>query len=108
MVSRARGGRLLRGLAWAQVATSAFDLVEDLALTVVIARFRDGVPVGDALPALARWCALPKFALAFAGLLAVLIGLGVRAVGKRRRPGPKPDRGREAAPGRPAEGGAGG
>jgi len=108
VVSRARGGRFLRGLGWAQIATSAFDLVEDLALVVVIARFRDGVPVGDALPALARWCALPKFALAFAGLTAVVAGLGVRALGKRRRPGPDPDRGADAASGRSAEAGAGG
>lgn len=79
------GGRLLRGLAWAQVATGALDLVENLALVTVIARFRAGEPVGDALPLLARWCALPKFLLAAAGLGAVLVGLAVRAVGRRPR-----------------------
>ena len=81
----ARGGRLLRGLAWAQVATAVLDLVENLALVTVIARFRAGQPVGDALPLLARWCALPKFLLAAAGLGAVLVGLAVRAVGRRPR-----------------------
>ena len=56
----ARGGRLVGGLAWAQVATAVLDLVENLALVTVIAHFRAGQPVGDALPLLARWCALPE------------------------------------------------
>jgi len=86
LVTPSRGGRLVRALAWAQVATAVFDLVEDLALVAVIGRFRDGEPVGDALPLLARWCAIPKFVLALTGLAVVLAGLIVRAVGRRRRP----------------------
>lgn len=82
-VSPARGGRFLRGLGWAQVATSLFDLVENVALVVVIARFRDGVPIGDVLPFVARWCAIPKLVLVSAGLLAVLAGLVVVALGRR-------------------------
>lgn len=98
VVTAARGGRFLRGLAWAQVATAVLDATENVALLRVIARFRAGERVGDALPALARWCAIPKFALVSAGLLAVLAGLVVIALG--REPA------RATTPARPDEGAA--
>ena len=74
LAERESGGfaKLLALLAWGQLAAAGFDAVENYALLRVLLGAE-----GDAWPALARACAIPKFALVGAGLVAAAVS-GVR------------------------------
>ena len=56
-------------LAWSQLVAAPLDAVENVALLEVLLGAQ-----GDAWPALARACALPKFAIVVAGLGYVVLG----------------------------------
>ena len=56
-------------LAWAQFGAAALDAVENYALIRLLLGDRS-----PRWPPLARWCALPKFAIVAAGLVYVLVG----------------------------------
>lgn len=56
-------------LAWAQFGAAALDAVENFALIRLLLGGRS-----PRWPPLARWCALPKFAIVAAGLVYVLVG----------------------------------
>jgi hypothetical protein len=67
-------------LAWGQGCAAVLDAVENVALWLVLVG-----PVVDPWPRLAQVCAVPKFALVFAGLLYAAIGAGSVLVGRLRR-----------------------
>ncbi len=69
---KAAGGRAAKVIAPAQIAAGAFDAIENTALLGVLAG-RD-----DRLPALARACALAKFALLTVGGLYRALGIATR------------------------------
>ena len=56
-------------LAWAQFGAATLDAVENYALIRLLLGDRS-----PRWPPLARWCALPKFAIVAAGLVYVLVG----------------------------------
>lgn len=56
--------------AWAQFAAALLDCIENAALLQVLNGAR-----GDFWPLLARWCALPKFAIVALGILLFVIGM---------------------------------
>jgi hypothetical protein len=66
-------------LAWAQWLAALLDVVENAALLVVLLE----APRAP-WPQIARWCALPKFALVFLGLTYVVLGLLLRLAKSRR------------------------
>jgi len=57
-------------LAWAQLAAGLLDAIEDVALLQLLQGSQN-----PSLPLIARWCALPKFAIVGLGLTYVLIGV---------------------------------
>lgn len=67
-------------LAWGLWLAAALDAVENLALTVIIF----GTLVSP-WPEIARWCALVKFGLLFAGLVYSFLGLVVSLSGRLLR-----------------------
>jgi hypothetical protein len=72
LVAERLGGALTRAgalLAWGQLVAAPLDGVENAALVQVLLG-----ATGDAWPALARACALPKFALVALGLAYVALG----------------------------------
>ena len=66
-------------LAWGQWLAALLDVVENVALLVILL----DSPVAP-WPQVALWCAVPKFALVFLGLGYVALGAVVRLVGSRR------------------------
>jgi hypothetical protein len=66
-------------LAWGQWLAALLDMVENVALLVILLD-SPGAP----WPQIARWCAVPKFALVFLGLGYVALGAVMRLVGSRR------------------------
>ncbi len=56
-------------LAWAQFIAGLLDCIENYALIQLLVGSQDAL-----LPVIARWCAIPKFALVAAGLVYVLVG----------------------------------
>lgn len=73
----ARWGNLL---AWGVILAALLDVVENIALTIMIFG-----PVASPWPEVARWCAIPKFALIFIGIVYVIYG-GVVALVVRLSP----------------------
>lgn len=71
-------GTLGAALAWAQSAAALLDGVENYALIRVL--LGSGRPLW---PVVARWCAIPKFAIVGAGLLYAIVGAVVIAAPKR-------------------------
>jgi hypothetical protein len=67
-------------LAWGQWCAALLDAVENVALWALLVG-----PVTAPWPRLAQVCAIPKFALVFAGLLYAAIGAGAVLVGRLRR-----------------------
>ena len=67
-------------LSWAVVLAALLDIVENIALTTVIFG-----SVVSPWPEIARWCAIPKFALVFIGIVYVIYG-GVVALVERISP----------------------
>jgi hypothetical protein len=67
-------------LAWAQWGAAALDALENVALIRLLLG-----STREIWPAMARWCAIPKFALVAAGLLYAILGaLAVMALRARR------------------------
>jgi len=66
---------LARPLAWGQWLAALLDAVENAALTTLVL----GTPA-EPWPAIAWWCATPKFVLVGAGIAYALAAVGVRAV----------------------------
>lgn len=56
-------------LAWAQFGAGLLDAIEDVALIRLLQGSQN-----PSLPLLARWCALPKFAIVGLGVVYVLMG----------------------------------
>lgn len=71
---------LAAGLAWGQWLAAALDYGENVGLVRILL-----LGAGDPWPAIARACAIPKFALVAAGLVFVLIGAVARLAGRRAR-----------------------
>ncbi|MBK9709767.1 MAG: hypothetical protein IPO81_00290 [Kouleothrix sp.] len=69
----ARGARVVRWLAAGQILAGALDLVENTAMLQSVGVLEAGGDPG-AWPALAAGCAVLKFALVAAGILAILAG----------------------------------
>ena len=65
-------------LAWAQFGAALLDAVENYALTQVLLGSQQA-----SWPAVARWCAIPKFLIVAAGL--VYVGIGAVSVMVRRQ-----------------------
>jgi hypothetical protein len=65
-------------LAWGQWVAAFFDASENVGLTVLLLG-----GVSSPWPAVARWCALPKFVLLTAGILYALAGGLARLSGRR-------------------------
>jgi hypothetical protein len=61
--------RLGYALAWAQWLAALFDAVENVALLKMLSL----AGFGNTWPAVARWCAIPKFLLIFSGIAYVLV-----------------------------------
>ena len=76
---RPRLARIGPALAWGALGAGLFDAIEDIALLRMVAGHVD-----QPNPAIARWAATVKFALAGAALVYVLAGLVVRLVDRRR------------------------
>lgn len=57
-------------LAWGLTAAGALDIIENVALLIML-----GGNVTEPWPQVARWCALPKFSLLFAGAMYSFWGL---------------------------------
>ena len=72
--------RLGTGLAWALLAAAILDATENYALIQLLLGSSQ-----DSWPAVARWCAIPKFAIVVAGLLFIAVG-GLAIVWRRLRP----------------------
>jgi hypothetical protein len=66
-------------LAWGQWLAALLDAIENTALLVTLL----DSPTAP-WPQIARWCAVPKFALVFLGLAYVILGAASRFVGSRR------------------------
>ena len=66
-------------VAWAQLVAGLLDAIEDVALLQLLQGSQN-----PSLPLLARWCALPKFAIVILGLIYVLIGVFAWAFHARR------------------------
>ena len=64
-------------LSWGVILAAGLDAVENIALLTLL-----WGTLANPWPALARWCALPKFALIFAGLVYALYG-GAAALANR-------------------------
>jgi hypothetical protein len=71
-------------LAWGQIGAALLDGVENYALIQVLLGSQREV-----WPAIAQWCALPKFLLVAAGLLYIIVGTGLVAVFKAKGNGEK-------------------
>ena len=56
-------------VAWAQLVAGLLDAIEDVALLQLLQGSQN-----PSLPLLARWCALPKFAIVVLGVIYMLIG----------------------------------
>jgi len=71
-------------LAWAQFAAGLLDAVENYALIQVLLGSQR-----ELWPAVARWCAIPKFLIVVAGLAYIVLGvaLGVATKGRTNVPG---------------------
>ncbi len=67
-------------LAWAQFGAALLDAVENYALIRVLLRSQQAL-----WPAVARWCAVPKFSIVAAGLVYVGVGAVLAVVAKARR-----------------------
>jgi hypothetical protein len=81
LVAERLGGTATRAgalLAWGQLAAAPLDAIENAALVQVLLG-----ATGDAWPALARACALPKFALVALGLGYVVLGGAAGALRRR-------------------------
>jgi hypothetical protein len=68
------------GLAWAQWAAAALDALENYALIRLLLGSTQ-----EMWPLMAKWCAIPKFALVAAGLLYALLGALVVVALRARR-----------------------
>ena len=68
-------------LAWAQFGAALLDAVENYALIQVLLGSQQAL-----WPAVARWCAIPKFSIVAAGLVYVAVGAVLAVVAKARRP----------------------
>ncbi len=68
-------------LAWAQFGAALLDAVENYALIRVLLGSQQAL-----WPAVARWCAIPKFSIVAAGLAYIGIGAVLAVVAKARRP----------------------
>ena len=68
-------------LAWAQFGAALLDAVENYALIRVLLGSQQAL-----WPAVARWCAIPKFSIVAAGLVYVAVGAVLAVVAKARRP----------------------
>jgi len=68
-------------LAWAQFSAALLDAVENYALIRVLLGSQQAL-----WPAVARWCAIPKFSIVAAGLVYVAVGAVLAVVAKARRP----------------------
>ena len=71
-LGRERWAAIGAALAWGALAAGLFDAIENAALLRVL----DGHP-GQPYPAIAYFCALPKFVLTSAALLYLIVGLVV-------------------------------
>lgn len=67
-------------LAWAQLGAALLDCVENYALIRVLLGSQQG-----SWPAIARWCAAPKFLIVAVGLLYICVGAIVVTVARIRR-----------------------
>jgi hypothetical protein len=67
-------------LAWGVILAALLDVVENIALTVMIFG-----SVISPFPEISRWCAIPKFILIFIGIVYVIYG-GVIALVERLSP----------------------
>jgi len=67
-------------LAWAQFGAAMLDAVENYALIQVLLGSQQ-----TPWPAIARWCAIPKFLIVAAGLVYVSVGAVLAVVTKARR-----------------------
>jgi hypothetical protein len=67
-------------LAWSVILAALLDVVENVALTMIILG-----TVASPWPEIARWCAIPKFILIFMGIVFVIYG-GVVALVERISP----------------------
>ncbi len=68
-------------LAWTQFGAALLDAVENYALIRVLLRSQQ-----ELWPAVARWCAVPKFLIVAAGLVYVSLGAVSVMVARGRRP----------------------
>jgi len=68
-------------LAWAQFGAALLDAVENYALIQVLLGSQQ-----ELWPAVARWCAIPKFLIVAAGLVYVGVGVVLVMVTKARKP----------------------
>jgi len=67
-------------LAWGVILAAGLDVIENIALTVILFG-----RVTSPWPEIARWCALPKFGLIFVGIVFIIYG-GVVALVERLSP----------------------
>lgn len=80
LFERARGAALIGvALAWGQWVAALLDALENYGLIRVLIGTQ-----AEFWPALARWCAIPKFLIVALGLLYVIVG-GIAALAVRRR-----------------------
>ncbi|HYP41055.1 MAG TPA: hypothetical protein VEX13_11915 [Chloroflexia bacterium] len=63
-------------LAWGLTLAALLDIIETLSLWAILRG-----PIETRLLAIAKWCAIVKFALVFAGLAYTLVGLGYVVIG---------------------------
>ena len=68
-------------LAWAQFGAALLDAVENYALIQVLLGSQQAL-----WPAVARWCAIPKFLIVAAGLVYIGVGAVLAVVTKGRKP----------------------
>ena len=64
-------------ISWAVILAAFLDIIENIALTTIIFG-----SVASPWPEIARWCAIPKFALVFIGIVYLVFG-GVVALVER-------------------------
>jgi hypothetical protein len=67
-------------LAWGVILAALLDMIENIALLVVL-----WGPLTNPWPALARWCAIPKFALLFVGIVYAFYGAAVALAGRGKK-----------------------
>jgi len=70
-------------LAWAQFGAALLDAVENYALIQILLGSQQAL-----WPAVARWCAIPKFLIVAAGLVYIAVGLVLVIMTKARRSDP--------------------